>query len=139
MLVGGIGVIVSGLMLTRLEAHSSLWLVLTAYVAFGVGFSAINAPITNAAVSGMPRAQAGVAAAVASTSRQVGTTLGVAVFGALVFAQVGRDLPATFAPATHVAWAVMTGAGVGLVVIALATTTASAMASSRRVAERYGH
>ena len=39
-------------------------------------FGFVNAPITNTAVSGMPRAQAGVAAAVASTSRQIGQTLG---------------------------------------------------------------
>jgi hypothetical protein len=45
-----------------------------------LGFA--NAPITNAAVSGMPRAQAGVAAALAATSRQIGATLGVAVAGA---------------------------------------------------------
>ncbi|WP_218957413.1 MFS transporter, partial [Streptomyces sp. UH6] len=49
------------------------------YALFGVGFGMVNAPITNTAVSGMPRAQAGVAAAVASTSRQLGATLGVAV------------------------------------------------------------
>ena len=42
-----------------------------------VGFGMMNAPITNTAVSGMPTSQAGVAAAVASTSRQVGSALGV--------------------------------------------------------------
>jgi len=138
LLVGGLGITASGLLLTRLEASSSLWLVLLAYVAFGVGFASLNAPITTAAVSGMPRAQAGVAAAVASTSRQVGTTLGVAVFGAIVFAKVGADFAATFAPATHAAWAVMTGSGVLLVVLALVTTTAAARASSHRVAELAG-
>ena len=51
---------------------------------FGIGFGMVNAPITNTAVSGMPRAQAGVAAAVASTSRQIGQTLGVAVIGAVL-------------------------------------------------------
>jgi EmrB/QacA subfamily drug resistance transporter len=49
---------------------------------FGVAIGFANAPITNAAVSGMPRAQAGVAAALAATSRQIGATLGVAVAGA---------------------------------------------------------
>ena len=39
---------------------------------FGIGFGFVNAPITNAAVSGMPREQAGVAAAIATTSRQFG-------------------------------------------------------------------
>ena len=52
---------------------------LPAYFVFGVGFGMVNPPITNTAVLGMPAAQAGLAAAVASTSRQVGQTLGVAV------------------------------------------------------------
>lgn len=50
---------------------------------FGLGFGAVNPPITNTAVSGMPAAQAGVAAAIASTSRQTGRSLGVALVGAL--------------------------------------------------------
>ena len=41
----------------------------------------VNPAITNNAVAGMPLAQAGVAAAIASTSRQVGAALGVAVAG----------------------------------------------------------
>ncbi len=49
-----------------------------------MGFGAINPPITYTAVSGMPDSQAGVAAAVASTSRQVGQTLGVAVTGSIL-------------------------------------------------------
>ena len=61
-------------------------LLFTGYVLFGIGFGMVNAPITNTAVSGMPRAQAGVAAAVASTSRQIGQTLGVAVIGAVLAA-----------------------------------------------------
>ena len=64
-------------------------LLFTGYVLFGIGFGLVNAPITNTAVSGMPRAQAGVAAAVASTSRQIGQTLGVAVIGAVLAAGVG--------------------------------------------------
>ena len=63
----------SGIMLTQLTATTSApWLIIT-YVVFGIGFGVVNAPITNTAVSGMPRSQAGVAAAVASTSRQVGS------------------------------------------------------------------
>ena len=64
-------------------------LLVAAYVVFGLGFGMVNAPITNTAVSGMPLAQAGVAAGVASTSRQVGSALGVAVLGSLVTAQLG--------------------------------------------------
>ncbi len=71
-------------MLSRHRARPppSRWL-FAAYVVFGLGFGFVNAPITNAAVSGMPRAQAGVAAAIATTSRQFGQTLGVAVVGAI--------------------------------------------------------
>ena len=49
---------------------------------FGVALGLANTPITHAAVSGLPRAQAGVAAGLAATSRQVGATLGVAIAGA---------------------------------------------------------
>ena len=77
------------------------WL-FAAYVVFGIGFGFVNAPITNAAVSGMPRAQAGVASAIASTSRQVGQTLGVAVVGALVTSQLkGSSAGSSFASASH--------------------------------------
>ena len=73
---------------------------LAAYVVFGLGFGFVNAPITNAAVSGMPRAQAGVAAAIATTSRQFGQTLGVAVVGAIVASHAaGRPLTAASHPA----------------------------------------
>ena len=59
---------------------------------FGIGFGAVNPPITYTAVSGMPNNQAGVAAAaVASTSRQVGQTLGVAIIGSIVGTAVGGD------------------------------------------------
>ena len=75
-------------MLTGLDAATPLARLLAAYVVFGLGFGFVNAPITNAAVSGMPRAQAGVAAALATTSRQVGQTLGVAVVGAIVTSRV---------------------------------------------------
>ena len=72
----------------RRRRRRCAWL-LAAYVVFGLGFGFVNAPITNAAVSGMPRAQAGVAAAIATTSRQVGQTLGVAVVGAIVASHAG--------------------------------------------------
>src|SRR5213082_2475072 len=64
------------------RSRRSSWLI-AAHSVFGLGFGMVNPPITNTAVSGMPGAQAGVAAAVASTSRQVGQTLGVAVLGAV--------------------------------------------------------
>jgi EmrB/QacA subfamily drug resistance transporter len=80
-----------------------LGLLLVAYGVFGVGFGAVNPPITYTAVSGMPNSQAGVAAAVASTSRQVGATLGVAVTGSIVGASAAT-LTVGLAAASHPAW-----------------------------------
>ncbi|MGO8956818.1 MAG: hypothetical protein ACLQFR_05525, partial [Streptosporangiaceae bacterium] len=49
-------------------------ILVTSYLFFGLGFGMVNAPVTNSTVSGMPRSQAGVAAGVASTSRQIGSS-----------------------------------------------------------------
>jgi hypothetical protein len=82
---------------------------------FGVGFGLVNTPITNSAVSGMPNSQAGVAAAVASTSRQVGGALGVAVVGALLNSGLHGPMRTGFSAASHPAW--VAAAACGLVVI----------------------
>ena len=66
------------------DPHTAVGWLIASYVVFGIGFGMVNAPITNTAVSGMPVTQAGVAAAIASTSRQVGTALGVAIAGSAV-------------------------------------------------------
>ena len=95
---------------------------LVAYVVFGIGFGLVNAPITNTAVSGMPRAQAGVAAAVASTSRQVGSALGVAVLGSLVTSQLATSF-GDFAAAARPAWVVVIGCGLVVVALGVVGTT----------------
>ena len=59
LVIGGVGIAVGGGLLLLLDASTPLTLLFLAYVVFGVGFGLINAPITNAAVSGMPLAQAG--------------------------------------------------------------------------------
>jgi predicted MFS family arabinose efflux permease len=83
LLAAAVAMIVAALMLTRITPGTPAAYLLTAYFLFGLGAGLVNPPITNTAVSGMPPAQAGVAAAVASTSRQVGMALGVAVLGAV--------------------------------------------------------
>jgi hypothetical protein len=84
----------------------------------------------------MPLAQAGVAAAIASTSRQVGAALGVAVAGTVV--SVSRKGGADFAHATHpIWWLMVAGAGVVLAV-GWVSTTAWAHASTDRVTHLLG-
>ena len=88
LIVAGIATTAGGIMLTRLTRDSSVGYLVACYVVFGIGCGMVNAPITNTAVSGMPRSQAGVAAGIASTSRQVGSTLGVAVLGSAVLSSL---------------------------------------------------
>jgi EmrB/QacA subfamily drug resistance transporter len=79
-------------LLTLLEPASPYLFLASAYLLIGLGFGAVNPPITNTAVSGMPLSQAGVAAAVAGTARQVGSVLGVAVLGSVVSSRLRNNL-----------------------------------------------
>jgi hypothetical protein len=65
-----------------------------------------------------------VAAAIVSTGRQVGQTLGVAVAGALLAANLRGPLSTGLASASQPVWWVMAGCGVVVVLLAIATTTA---------------
>ena len=132
LLVSGVCSVVACVMLTGIEPTTSLASLVATYVIFGIGFGFVNAPITNAAVSGMPRAQAGVAAAIATTSRQFGQTLGVAVVGAIVASHAGAH--ADLASASHPAWWTLTGFGAVVFVLGLAATSRRATASARRTA-----
>jgi len=96
----GLSMTAGSLLLTTLRPDTPLVQLVIAYAVFGTGLGLVNAPITNAAVSGMPRAQAGVASAFASTSRQVGASLGVAIAGSIA----GSARAAYFAEATHPVW-----------------------------------
>ncbi|WP_086827978.1 MFS transporter [Streptomyces sp. NRRL B-24572] len=133
LLLAGTAMAAGPLLFAAFEAETSDPLLLTGYVVFGIGFGLVNAPITNTAVSGMPRAQAGVAAAVASTSRQVGQTLGVAVIGAVLAAGLGATPQAdAFVAAARPGYWIITGCG--LAVLAVGALTSGPWA--RRTAER---
>jgi len=112
LLIAGACLTVGALILTTHE------LLIVGYVVLGLGMGFVNAPITNAAVSGMPRAQAGVAAALATTSRQVGQTLGVAVVGTL----------------HHGAWWTLVVCGAAVLILGAVATTSKARESARRTA-----
>jgi EmrB/QacA subfamily drug resistance transporter len=137
LLVAGTAMAASGVLFATFEAETSTPLLFTGYVLFGLGFGMVNAPITNTAVSGMPRAQAGVAAAVASTSRQIGQTLGVAVIGAVLAAGVASTSYADgFVAASRPAWWVIAGCGLCVLVVGAVTSGPWAQETARRTAER---
>ncbi|WP_037906692.1 MFS transporter [Actinacidiphila yeochonensis] len=123
LLAAGVATTASGLMFAVFHAQSSDPRLFTAYVLFGIGFGFVNAPITNTAVSGMPRTQAGVAAAVASTSRQVGQSLGVAVLGAALAAGLHTGV-----------WWIITGCGVSVLSLGVLTTGRWARGTAERTA-----
>jgi EmrB/QacA subfamily drug resistance transporter len=134
LVVAGAAMAAGALLLTALAQDTPLAYLLVAYGIFGIGQGAVNAPITNTAVSGMPRSQAAVASAVASTSRQVGASLGVALAGSLAGAGIEAAHRADFAAATHVVFWVFAGLGAAIVVLGLVSTGARARASADRVA-----
>src|SRR5215813_2312917 len=135
LLVAGVAMTTGGLLLTGLTPATPVGWLLIAYVIFGIGSGLVNPPITNTAVSGMPRAQAGVAAAVASTSRQVGQSLGVAVVGAAVTSALRGPLRADFAQASHIGWWIIAGCGAAVLLLGLVTTGRWALRTAARTAE----
>jgi len=118
-------------LMTRLSDSTSLPYLLACYVVLGLGCGLVNAPISNTAVSGMPNSQAGVAASVASASRQTGNALGVAITGSIV-----AGVPATgLAAASHAAWAVLAACAFAVAVLGYVSTTRRALGTARRVRE----
>lgn len=79
-----------GLLALAMSPTTPIAVLMVAYLAIGVGQGMVNPPLTNAAVSGLPRDQAGVAGAITTTGRQMGTNLGIALVGAVVFSISGQ-------------------------------------------------
>jgi EmrB/QacA subfamily drug resistance transporter len=134
LLIAGVCLAAACAMLGGIERGTSLESLVATYVVFGIGLGFVNAPITNAAVSGMPRDQAGVAAAIATTSRQFGQTLGVAVVGAIVASHGGAPGQGDLSSASHPGWWTLTAFGAVVLVLGLVATSGRATASARRTA-----
>jgi EmrB/QacA subfamily drug resistance transporter len=121
-------------LLLRLSSSTPTAYLLGDYVIFGLAFGLVNAPISNTAVSGMPNSQAGVAASVASASRQMGSALGVAITGSLIAGAADAGL----ASASHAAWAVLAACGLAVAVIGYVSTGRRALETAQRVRETLG-
>ena len=134
LLVAGAGLMAAGVLLTALTASTSAGYLVLSYLVFGIGMGMVNAPITNSAVSGMPREQAGVAAGIASASRQVGQVLGVAVMGSVLTANLHGPLPSGFVAATRPGWWIIAACGFAVIVLALITTGQRGRASAAKTA-----
>ncbi|NKY89325.1 MFS transporter [Nocardia veterana] len=118
LVAAGILMTVAAMLLTTLRAGTPIWQLIVMFAVFGAGFGAVNAPITTAAVSGMPLDRAGAASAVASTSRQVGVSVGVALCGLLT----GAGL-----------WWVVAALAASIVVLGIGANTGWALRSRDRI------
>ncbi|MFB9635125.1 MFS transporter [Streptomyces spiralis] len=137
LLIAGTAMTASAVLFAAFEAETSDLTLMIGYLLFGIGFGFVNAPITNTAVSGMPRAQAGVAAAVASTSRQLGQTLGVAVVGALLASGVGSSsYKDAFVSAARPGWWVLVACGLAVLVLGALTSGRWARRTAEHTADR---
>ena len=137
MVVAGMGLVAGALLVSRLTVHSGTLPVVVSFAVLGIGSGLVNAPITQAAVSGMPASQAGVASGIASTSRQVGQSLGVAVCGSILAGGLhgtlsGPALRTGFITASHAAWYVLAGCGVVVFTLGLITTSSWGLATAAR-------
>jgi EmrB/QacA subfamily drug resistance transporter len=131
LVVAGAALAAGGLASTWLTPSTPLPAVLAIYLLFGIGVGTVNPPITNSAVSGMPASMAGVAASVASTSRQAGAALGVAISGTIV----GTSLSGTaFTTAGDGVWWTVFGLGLGILALGLLGTGRWARGTAARAA-----
>jgi EmrB/QacA subfamily drug resistance transporter len=120
----GVALALCAVMLSGLTPTTSIVWLVASYFIFGIGFGMVSTPINNTALAGMPPEQAGVAAGIVSSGRQVGQTLGVAIAGSLIASNLRGSLQSGLTTASHSSWFVITGYGVAVAVLALVTTSA---------------
>jgi EmrB/QacA subfamily drug resistance transporter len=133
LVVAGTALASAGALSTFIGPATPLPALLAVYLLIGIAMGTVNAPITNTAVSGMPLSMAGVAASLASTGRQTGTTLGVAIAGTIVGSALPRGGSA-FTTAEHGVWWLLVGLGLGVVALGLLSTGRWAATTAARAA-----
>jgi EmrB/QacA subfamily drug resistance transporter len=131
LVISGTALALGGLLSLLVEPATPIVFVLAVYLLFGIFLGTINPPITNTAVSGMPRSMAGVAASLASVGRQTGTTLGVAIAGAIVGSVSGGT---AFTDSEQGLWWLVFGLGIGVFALGLISTGAWAKGTAVRAA-----
>jgi EmrB/QacA subfamily drug resistance transporter len=130
LIIGGAGILVAGLVSAIPSGDPSDLRLFLGFALLGIGMGWVNAAITNTAVAGMPREQAGVAAAVASTTRQLGSALGVAIIGSVIAGHVTHIAAGSaFTSAQRVSWAII--ALCGLIALSVGGLTTGAWGRRR--------
>jgi EmrB/QacA subfamily drug resistance transporter len=136
LMLAGAAIAAGALILTQLTMNTPAPVLLGSYLLFGIGFGMVNAPITNSTVSGMPITQAGVASGVASTSRQIGSSLGVAIIGSAAVSALHGPFRDGFAQASHGGWWIMVGCGAAIFGLGLLVSGPWARRTAQSAASR---
>ncbi|MFT4216603.1 MAG: MDR family MFS transporter [Micropruina sp.] len=121
MLVGAVLLGVGAVVLARLSATSSVWEVIAGVGLIGVGLGALSQQYTLVVQNAVPRRDLGVATAALQFFRNVGATIGTAVFGTVlsagldsaIFANLPADVAKTMPHGTINAGSVLDPAVVG--------------------------
>ncbi|MCZ7534388.1 MAG: MFS transporter [Acidimicrobiia bacterium] len=89
-----IGVVAIGL---TLSVDRSPWWLVIPLIVYGLGIGFATAQLTNVVLEDVPASSSGQASAMTSTFRQVGSALGAACLGAILFGLLGSNLSAALA------------------------------------------
>jgi len=136
LLVGGLTLMLSTYLMAQLSGSTGETRLLVTFGLFGVGMGLVNSQISVAAVAGMPASQAGLASGIASTSRQVGQALGVAVSGSLLTAKA-HGIMHSFTLASPLAWHLLFWCASAVVIAGLLTTRPRARHAMARAPRRW--
>jgi EmrB/QacA subfamily drug resistance transporter len=137
MVISGAALTLASAALSRLSYASTPEFLLVTYALFGVGAGMVSSPITNGVMSGVPKAQAGVASGLNSSSRQLGQSLGVAVVGSVLAASLHGTMHSGFLYASRDGWWIMAGCGYAVLLLGLMSTTGWARGTAARVASEF--
>ena len=80
------------LLMARVDAGSTWWVLFPGLLLAGAGIGAVNAPMAALAVGVVDPRRAGVASGINSTARQIGLAMGTAAFGAVFTTHVSRGV-----------------------------------------------
>jgi MFS family permease len=130
MVIAGAALTLSSAALSRLTSSTEHLYLIVTYAMFGVGAGMVSSPITNGVMSGVPKAQAGMASGMNSSSRQLGQSLGVAIVGSVLAASMHGSIQAGFVRASHAGWWILACCGYAVLLLGLVCSTRWARATA---------
>ena len=84
-----IGIAAAGLVITR---DTPWWLICIPLFVYGAGVGLATAQLTGVALADVPVQNSGQGSGITSTTRQLGSALGIAILGTVLFSSLGSDL-----------------------------------------------